>query len=47
MAKQIIDIMGDDDPEAVVTTTLAAFSFSAILTGITFFILGKFKLGCE
>lgn len=45
MATQIIDIIGDDDPEGVIATTLAAFSFSAILTGIAFFILGKFKLG--
>lgn len=45
MTSQIIDIMGDDDPDAVIATTLAAFSFSAILTGVTFFILGKFRLG--
>lgn len=45
MTTQIIDIMGEDDPNAVVATTLAAFSFSAILTGVAFFILGKFRLG--
>lgn len=45
MTTQIIDIMGDDDAEAVIATTLAAFSFSAILTGATFFLLGKFRLG--
>ena len=45
MTTQIIDIMGEDDPDAVIATTLAAFSFSAILTGTTFFILGHFRLG--
>jgi MFS superfamily sulfate permease-like transporter len=45
MSTQIIDIMGEEDPNAVIATTLAAFSFSAILTGVAFFILGKFRLG--
>ncbi|KAG8798649.1 hypothetical protein FRC16_006812 [Serendipita sp. 398] len=45
MANQIIQIVGEDNPQSVIATTLAAFSFSAILTGITFFIMGKFQMG--
>jgi SulP family sulfate permease len=45
MATQIIEIVGEDNPESVIATTLAAFSFSAVLTGLTFFTLGYFHLG--
>ncbi|KAG8830293.1 hypothetical protein FRC17_005091 [Serendipita sp. 399] len=45
MSAQIIQIVGEDNPQSVIATTLAAFSFSAILTGITFFIMGKYKMG--
>ncbi|WVQ99241.1 hypothetical protein IAU59_006373 [Kwoniella sp. CBS 9459] len=38
------DVIGDDD-KAIIATTMVAFAFSSILTGIVFFILGAFKLG--
>jgi len=31
--------------EAIVATTMVAFAFSSILTGLVFFALGAFKLG--
>ncbi|KAK4687198.1 sulfate permease, SulP family, partial [Tremellales sp. Uapishka_1] len=34
-----------DDPVAIVSTTMAAFAFSSILTGLVFMALGTFKLG--
>ncbi|ORX36862.1 sulfate transporter family-domain-containing protein [Kockovaella imperatae] len=36
--------VGDDD-QAVIATTMMAFAFSSILTGIVFFSLGAFRLG--
>ena len=32
-------------PQAIIATTMAAFAFSSILTGLVFFALGAFKLG--
>ncbi|WWC61703.1 uncharacterized protein I303_104288 [Kwoniella dejecticola CBS 10117] len=37
-------VIGDDD-QAIIATTMAAFAFSSILTGLVFFALGAFKLG--
>ncbi|WWC70385.1 uncharacterized protein I206_104335 [Kwoniella pini CBS 10737] len=37
-------VIGDDD-QAIIATTMAAFAFSSILTGLVFFALGFFKLG--
>ncbi|ODN79912.1 hypothetical protein L202_03801 [Cryptococcus amylolentus CBS 6039] len=37
-------VIGDDD-KAIVATTMVAFAFSSILTGLVFFCLGAFKLG--
>ncbi|ADV20089.1 vacuolar protein [Cryptococcus gattii E566] len=34
-----------DDHKAVIATTMVAFAFSSILTGVVFFALGAFKLG--
>lgn len=45
LTAQITQIVGEENEAAVIATTLASFSFSAILTGTTFFILGKFRLG--
>ncbi|KAH9933958.1 sulfate transporter family-domain-containing protein [Epithele typhae] len=45
IANSIQDRIGEDDPQAVIATTMAAFAFSSILTGMTFFLLGALKLG--
>ncbi|WVW83707.1 hypothetical protein I302_105728 [Kwoniella bestiolae CBS 10118] len=37
-------VIGDDD-KAIIATTMVAFAFSSILTGLVFFALGAFKLG--
>jgi len=37
--------IGEDRPHEVIATTLAAFAFSSILTGLTFFLLGGLRLG--
>lgn len=34
-----------DDPEAIIPTTLLSYAISTILTGVTFLLLGTFKLG--
>ncbi|KAG9028683.1 hypothetical protein FRB95_006157 [Tulasnella sp. JGI-2019a] len=44
IANGILEVVGDDT-EAVIATTMVAFSFSAFITGLTFFVLGHFKLG--
>lgn len=41
----IIDVLGDEDPAAVVSTTIVAFALSSIFAGIVFFLLGYFRLG--
>lgn len=45
IANGIVEVVGEDDVETVVATTMVAFAFSSIITGITFYILGHFKLG--
>ncbi|KAG9045458.1 hypothetical protein FS837_006274 [Tulasnella sp. UAMH 9824] len=45
IANGIVEVVGEDDVETVVATTMVAFAFSSIITGITFYILGRFKLG--
>nr|ODN97800.1 vacuolar protein [Cryptococcus depauperatus CBS 7855] len=44
LAATFTQVIGDD-PEAIVATTMMAFAFSSILTGLVFFSLGAFKLG--
>jgi len=41
----IIDVLGDEDPAAVVSTTIVAFALSSIFAGIVFLALGYFRLG--
>ena len=45
LAGEITQILGEENTSAVISTTIAAFSLSAILTGLTFFILGYLRLG--
>ncbi|KAK8864231.1 hypothetical protein IAR55_001477 [Kwoniella newhampshirensis] len=40
----IENVIGDDD-KAIIATTMVAFAFSSVLTGLVFFALGAFKLG--
>ena len=41
----ILNRVGEDNPKAVMATTIVSYSMSAIITGIIFGLLGIFKLG--
>ncbi|KAI0404788.1 sulfate transporter family-domain-containing protein [Xylaria palmicola] len=45
MAATITTIVGEDSPDAVIATTITAFAISSMLTGIVFYLMGRFKLG--
>jgi sulfate permease, SulP family len=45
MAFAIMQEVGEDNPKAVVATTILAFSLSSVVTGLVFFALGALKLG--
>lgn len=45
MAFMILNQVGEDNPRAVLATTILSFSLSSILTGVVFFLMGVFKLG--
>ncbi|CDO73882.1 hypothetical protein BN946_scf185016.g39 [Trametes cinnabarina] len=45
IANQIAEDVGEHNPHAVIATTMVAFAFSSILTGVTFFLLGALRLG--
>ncbi|KAK7753230.1 hypothetical protein SLS62_004749 [Diatrype stigma] len=36
---------GEDQPDAVIATTITSFALSSMLTGIVFYLMGKFRLG--
>ncbi len=45
MAFLILAKVGDENPKAVLATTILSYSISSVVTGAVFFILGKCKLG--
>ncbi len=45
MAQKITDIVGEDDPDAVIATTIVAYATSSMMTGLVFYLMGKFKFG--
>jgi len=45
IATSLASEIGENRPHEVIATTLAAFAFSSILTGLTFFLLGALQLG--
>src|SRR3954452_12895584 len=45
MAFAIMQEVGEDNPKAVVATTILAFSISSVVTGLVFFALGACRLG--
>ncbi|KAI0141048.1 sulfate transporter family protein [Hypoxylon sp. NC0597] len=45
MAATITSIVGEDQPDAVIATTITSFALSSMLTGLVFFLMGKFRLG--
>ncbi|KAF3056614.1 hypothetical protein GL218_06702 [Daldinia childiae] len=45
MATTITAIVGEDQPDAVIATTITSFAISSMLTGLVFYLMGRFKLG--
>lgn len=45
MASTITALVGEDNPDAVIATTIFCFSFSSLITGAVFFTMGALKLG--
>ena len=45
MAAKITLIVGEDQPDAVIATTITSFAISSMLTGIVFYLMGRFRLG--
>ncbi|KAI0126003.1 sulfate transporter family protein [Xylariales sp. AK1849] len=45
MAATITASIGEDQPDAVIATTITAYAISSMLTGIVFWCMGQFKLG--
>ncbi|PWN52895.1 hypothetical protein IE53DRAFT_360421 [Violaceomyces palustris] len=45
LVKIIIDELGDENPSAIIATTMAAFALSSVLTGLAFLSLGALRLG--
>ncbi|PFH49626.1 hypothetical protein AMATHDRAFT_76082 [Amanita thiersii Skay4041] len=45
MANMIANQVGEGHPREIIATTLVAYAFSSILTGLAFFLLGALKLG--
>lgn len=45
MAFLILAKVGEENPKAVLATTILSYSISAVLTGAVFFLMGKCKLG--
>lgn len=45
MAATIESIVGEDQPDAVIATTITSYALSSMLTGIVFYLMGKFRLG--
>lgn len=45
MAQTITDIVGEENADAVIATTIVAYSVSSMLTGLVFYLMGKFKFG--
>lgn len=45
MAERITDVVGADDPDAVIATTIVSYAISSMITGCVFYLMGKFKFG--
>ena len=45
MAFTIMAQVGEDNPKAVLATTILSYSLSSVLTGLVFFLMGQCRLG--
>ncbi|KAM5355983.1 hypothetical protein ACJ41O_002629 [Fusarium nematophilum] len=45
MAAKITEVVGEDNADAVIATTIVSFSLSSMMTGLVFYLMGRFKVG--
>ena len=45
MAQKITDSVGSENPDAVIATTIVSYSMSSMITGLVFYLMGRFKFG--
>ncbi|KAH7163209.1 sulfate transporter family-domain-containing protein [Dactylonectria estremocensis] len=45
MATRITDVVGEENPDAVIATTIVSYAISAMITGLVFYLMGRFKFG--
>ncbi|CAK7226141.1 hypothetical protein SCUCBS95973_006099 [Sporothrix curviconia] len=45
MALTITDIVGEENPDAVISTTITSYALSAMVTGSVFYLMGHFQFG--
>ncbi|OAA66709.1 sulfate transporter [Niveomyces insectorum RCEF 264] len=45
MAATITVVVGEDSPEAVISTTITSYALSSMLTGLVFYLMGHFRFG--
>lgn len=45
MAFTILNTVGEENPDAVIATTIVSYALSSVLTGLIFFLIGSFKFG--
>lgn len=45
LAAEITNELGEENVASIISTTIAAFALSSVLTGLTFFLLGYLRLG--
>lgn len=45
MAANISLVIGEENAEEIIATTITTYAISSMLTGVVFYLLGKFKLG--
>jgi SulP family sulfate permease len=45
MAFTIMERVGEENPQAVIATTITSYAISSVLTGIVFFIMGACRFG--
>ena len=45
MAGKIAKTVGEDNPDAVIATTIVSYALSSMLTGLVFWLMGRFNFG--
>lgn len=45
MAQRITDTVGAENPDAVIATTIVSYAMSSMITGLVFYLMGRFKFG--